>query len=86
MTWSSHDLPKIVTTGVSAAMLLRTSLGRSDAAEAIESAVGRALAGGWRTGDLADPADPADGLVVVGTTGFTTAVLEALELGAGVAA
>ena len=32
------------------------------------------------------PADPADGLVVVGTTGFTTAVLEALEAGAGVAA
>jgi len=67
-------------------MLLRTSLGRPDAADAIETAVARALADGWRTGDLADPADPTDGLVVVGTTGFTTAVLEALEAGAGVAA
>jgi hypothetical protein len=33
----------------------------------------------WRTGDLADPSDPADGLVVVGTTAFATAVIEALE-------
>ena len=29
----------------------------------------RALDAGWRTGDLADPTDAADGLVVVGTTG-----------------
>ena len=54
--------------------------------EFFAAAVARALADGWRTGDLADPADPTDGLVVVGTTGFTTAVLEALETGAGVAA
>ena len=67
-------------------MLLRTSLGRDDAADAIEAAVARALDAGWRTGDLADAADPADGLVVVGTTAFATAVVEALEAGAGVAA
>ena len=54
--------------------------------DAIEAAVGRALDDGWRTADLADPADATDGLVVVGTTGFTTAVVEALEAGAGVAA
>ena len=42
---------------------------------------GRALDDGWRTADLADPADPTDGLVVVGTTGFATAVVEALEAG-----
>jgi isocitrate dehydrogenase len=65
-------------------MLLRTSLGRADAAGAIETAVGRALTGGWRTADLADPSSATDGLVVVGTTGFTTAVLEALETAAGV--
>ena len=39
----------------------------------------RALDEGWRTADLADPADPDDGLVVVGTTGMATAVIEALE-------
>jgi 3-isopropylmalate dehydrogenase len=64
-------------------MLLRTSLGRSDAAEAIEAAVAQALADGWRTADLADAAHAADGPVVVGTTGFTTAVVEALEAMAG---
>jgi isocitrate dehydrogenase len=59
-------------------MLLRTSLGRADAADAIELAVARALGDGWRTADLADPEDSADGLVVVGTTAFATAVIEAL--------
>ena len=48
----------------------------------IEAAVGAALDDGWRTADLADPADAADGLVVVGTTAFATAVVEALEAGA----
>jgi 3-isopropylmalate dehydrogenase len=62
-------------------MLLRLSLGRDDAADAIEDAVGVAIDGGWRTGDLADPANPDDGLVVVGTTGMATAVVEALEAG-----
>ena len=47
---------------------------------------GAALDDGWRTADLADAADPTDGLVVVGTTAFATAVVEALEAGAGVAA
>jgi 3-isopropylmalate dehydrogenase len=67
-------------------MLLRTSLGRPDAAEAIETAVAAALDAGWRTADLADPTNPDDGLVVVGTTGFATAVIEALGAAAGVAA
>ncbi len=79
------DKANPIGTILSAAMLLRTSLGREDAAEAIEAAVGRALDDGWRTADLANPADQTDGLVVVGTTGFTTAVVEALEMGAGVA-
>jgi 3-isopropylmalate dehydrogenase len=80
------DKANPIGTILSAAMLLRTSLGHGEAADAIETAVARALDDGWRTADLASPADPIDGLVVVGTTGFTTAVVEALETGAGVAA
>ena len=80
------DKANPIGTILSAAMLLRTSLGHGEAAEAIEAAVARALDDGWRTADLASPADPTDGLVVVGTTGFTSAVVEALEAGAGVAA
>jgi len=83
---AGRDIADPIGTILSAAMLLRTSLGRAEAADAIEAAVGRALDDGWRTADLADPNDPSDGLVVVGTTGFTTAVVEALEAGAGVAA
>ena len=75
---AGRDVADPIGTILSAAMLLRTSLGREDAAGAIEAAVGRALDDGWRTADLADPADPTDGLVVVGTTGFATAVVEAL--------
>jgi 3-isopropylmalate dehydrogenase len=83
---AGRDIANPIGTILSAAMLLRSSLGRADAAEAVEAAVGRALADGWRTADLADPSDPSDGLVVVGTTAFATAVIEALEAGAEVAA
>jgi 3-isopropylmalate dehydrogenase len=83
---AGRDVADPIGTILSAAMLLRTSLGRADAADAVEAAVGRALADGWRTADLADPGDAADGLVVVGTTAFATAVVEALETGAGIAA
>ena len=75
---AGRDVADPIGTILSAAMLLRTSLGREDAAGAIEAAVSRALDDGWRTADLADPADPTDGLVVLGTTGFATAVVEAL--------
>ena len=80
---AGRDIANPIGTILSAAMLLRTSLGLADAAESIEAAVARALVDGWRTADLADPADPADGLVVVGTTAFATAVVEALAAGAG---
>jgi len=63
---------------LSAAMLARWSLGRDDVADAIEAAVAAALDAGWRTADLADASDPDDGLVVVGTTAFATAVIERL--------
>jgi len=78
---AGQDKANPIGTILSAAMLLRMSLGRDDAASAIEAAVSRALDDGWRTGDLADANDPSDGLVVVGTTAFATAVIEALEAG-----
>jgi 3-isopropylmalate dehydrogenase len=76
---AGRDIADPIGTILSAAMLLRTSLGRGDAADAVEAAVSRALDRGWRTADLADPADGSDGLVVVGTTAFATAVVEALD-------
>jgi 3-isopropylmalate dehydrogenase len=76
---ADRDLANPIGTILPIAMLLRLSLGRDDAAAAVEAAVSHALDHGWRTGDLADADDPDDGLVVVGTTGFTTAVIEALE-------
>ena len=81
---AGQDRANPIGTILSAAMLLRLSLGREDAAAAVEAAVSAALDEGWRTGDLADAGDGSDGLVVVGTTAFTTAVIEAL--GAAVAA
>jgi len=83
---AGQDIANPIGTILSAAMLLRTSLGRDDAAAAVEAAVRASLDAGWRTADLADPADPDDGLVVVGTTGFATAVIDALEAASGVAA
>lgn len=78
---AGQDRANPIGTILSAAMLLRLSLGRDDAATAIERAVSDALAAGWRTGDLADARDGDDGLVVVGTTSFATAVIEQLESG-----
>ena len=49
---AGRDLADPIGTILSAAMLLRWSLGRSAAAEAIEAAVGRALDDGFRTADL----------------------------------
>ncbi len=83
---AGQDIADPIGTILSAAMLLRTSLGRADAADAVEMAVSRALTDGWRTADLVDPRGATDGLVVVGTTGFATAVIEALQAEAGVAA
>ena len=81
---AGQDRANPIGTILSAAMLLRLSLGRDDAATAVEAAVAAALDAGWRTGDLADPGDGSDGLVVVGTTALATAVIDAL--GAAVAA
>jgi 3-isopropylmalate dehydrogenase len=58
---------------LSAAMLLRWSLNRDDAAQTIERAVSRVLGQGIRTADIA-----ADGQRPVGTRDMTDAVLESL--------
>ncbi len=58
---------------LSAALLLRWSLNREDAAQVIEQAVSRVLADGLRTADIAP-----DGQAAVGTTAMTDAVIEAL--------
>ncbi len=75
---AGQDRANPIGTILSAAMLLRLSLGRDDAAGAVERAVAAALDDDWRTPDLADSRDVDDGLVVVGTTAMATAVIERL--------
>jgi 3-isopropylmalate dehydrogenase len=65
---------------LSAAMLLRLSLGREDVAAAIEGAVRRALDEGFRTADLMPPASDAAGVERVGTAGMTTAIVERIGI------
>ncbi len=81
---AGQDKANPIGTILSAAMLVRLSLGREDAAAAIETAVGAALDEGWRTTDLADAANADDGFVVVGTTAFATAVVDHLRAATGV--
>jgi 3-isopropylmalate dehydrogenase len=76
---AGQDRANPLGTILSAAMMMFHSFRRTDVSQAIEAAVGQAIDEGWRTADLADPANPDDGLVVVGTTGIATAVIEALE-------
>jgi 3-isopropylmalate dehydrogenase len=79
---AGQDRANPIGTILSAAMLLRLSLGRTDAAEAIEAAVTAALDAGWRTGDIAAAGLPHERLEVVGTAAFATAVIGALDLAA----
>ncbi len=51
---------------LSAAMLLRTSLGLPAEAEAVEQAVDAVLAAGYRTADLAEPGQPHVGTIEMG--------------------
>ena len=60
---------------LSLAMLLRFSLGKTEAADAIEAAVSKAIADGFRTGDIATGKD---GEVKVGTAGMGDAILARL--------
>ncbi len=71
---AGQDRANPIGTILSGAMLLRWSLGRPDAADAVEAAVSRALDDGCRTGDLlAVPGRP-----TLGTAAFTDAVVERL--------
>ena len=81
---AGQDLANPIGTILSAAMLLRLSLGREDAAAAIEAAVSATLDEGFRTADLLPPDGDERGLHRVGTGGMTAAVVD--RLGAGVAA
>jgi 3-isopropylmalate dehydrogenase len=78
---AGQDRANPIGTILSAAMLCRWSLGREDAAVAIEAAVARALDDGVRTPDLM-PADPsaAEGLTPVGTRGMAAAVVERIAI------
>jgi len=71
---AGRDIANPIGTILSAAMLLRTSLGRADVADAIEAAVTRTLADGRRTADLAGSGAP-----VLGTTAFAGAVIDVLS-------
>jgi len=76
---AGRNLANPLGTILSAAMLLRWSLGLDAAADAIEAAAGEALDDGYRTRDLLPPgAAPSadDGLRHVGTTGMADAVIE----------
>jgi 3-isopropylmalate dehydrogenase len=79
---AGQDRANPIGTILSAAMLLRLSLGRGDAAEAIEAAVNATLDEGFRTGDIAAAGEPGERLQVVGTTAFADAVVDALGAGA----
>lgn len=59
---------------MSLAMMLKYSLGQSEAADTVESAVNKVLDAGLRTGDIAGPGEE-----VVGTEDMAKAVLNALE-------
>ena len=72
---AGRDVANPIGTILSAAMLLRLSLGREDAAAAIEAALSRALDDGFRTADLIPSAGGDGGLRSVGTTAMTEAIV-----------
>jgi 3-isopropylmalate dehydrogenase len=74
---AGQDRANPIGTILSAAMLLRLSLGRTDAADVVEGAVTAVLEAGYRTADLARTGHP-DELHVVGTAAFADAVVESL--------
>jgi 3-isopropylmalate dehydrogenase len=64
---AGHDAANPLATILSAALLLRYSLGQPEAAAAIESAVASVLAAGYRTADIAPPGTRAVGCREMGT-------------------
>ena len=81
---AGQDKANPIGTILSAAMLLRLSLGRGDAADAVESSVSLALDAGWRTADIAGAGSAGQNLRPVGTAAFADAVIGLLtDAGAG---
>ena len=74
---AGQDIANPLATILSAAMMLRYSLGAKNEAKAIERAVSSVLDNGLRTGDIFT-----DGMKKVGTADMGTAVVKALELSA----
>jgi 3-isopropylmalate dehydrogenase len=70
---------------LSAAMLLRWSLGLAAAADDVEAAVREAIEAGFRTADLVPAAGDATGVQIVGTRAMTEAVLARLGSRVGAA-
>ena len=83
---AGRDLANPLGTILSAAMLLRWSLGLGEAASAVEHAVEAAIADGFRTNDLLPPDGDRTGLRVVGTREMTAAVVDRLGARSEVAA
>jgi 3-isopropylmalate dehydrogenase len=77
---AGRDIANPIGTILSAATMLRLSLGRADAAAAIEAAVASALDDGLRTADLAVPGQRS----VSTTSGFGGAIAERVADAAGV--
>jgi 3-isopropylmalate dehydrogenase len=75
---AGRDAANPLGTILSAAMLLRWSLGLAEAADDVEAAVRSAIGEGWRTADLLPPDGRGEGLRVVGTRAMTEAVVERL--------
>ena len=79
------DKANPIGTILSAAMLMRWSLQRTDVAAAIEAAVARALDDGFRTADLLPPGLDDARLHQVGTTEMTAAIVERVAIEEAVA-
>jgi 3-isopropylmalate dehydrogenase len=77
---AGRDLANPIGTVLSAAMLLRLSLGREDAATAVEAAVAAALAEGNRTADLLPPGGETSGIQRVGTREMTAAIVARIAI------
>jgi 3-isopropylmalate dehydrogenase len=82
---AGRDLANPAGTILSAAMLLRWSLGLEAAARDIEAAVGAAVADGYRTADLVPADGDTSGLRMVGTREMTAAIVERLPESVGAA-
>ncbi|HZM73238.1 MAG TPA: 3-isopropylmalate dehydrogenase [Candidatus Polarisedimenticolia bacterium] len=81
---AGRDVANPIGTILSAAMLLRWSLGREDVAVALEAAVAKALDDGYRTGDLVPANGDAGAVNRVGTRAMAAAIAE--RIGAPIAA